>query len=929
MPLSVAVSMILLFVLLSAGDAGRAQAQTPGDCSNGIAVPDPSDNPGLVSDCEALLPVRDTLAGTASLNWSADVAMEDWDGVILSDSPVRVTVLDFEPDFDSEGKALTGQIPPELGRLSYLEGIYLGNWDSVCSVGGCREIEEREHNRLTGPIPTELGNLTNLEFLSLVGNQLTGGIPSELGNLTNLEELFLSENNLSGEIPSELGNLSNLVQLWLDENQLTGGVPPELGNLTNLEELFLSENNLSGEIPSELGNLSNLVYLWLSGNQLTGCIPSDLGDVQNNDFDELGLPFCGSIVTPSPTPEPTPEPTATPEPTPTPPVDNCVNTVSSDGAVSGSWDSDCASEGRSGSYASYYTFTLAESAEVTITLESSVDTYLYLREGAGRDGSVLHENDDHDTPEFSLGSTTDSGMSASLAVGAYTIEVTTYTAGETDEFTLTISGLPAVVEPTPSPEPTATPEPTPTPPVDSCVETVSADGALSGNWDSDCPSESRAGSYASYYTFTIAEYAEITITLESSSVDTYLYLREGAGRDGSVLHENDDIVSGNTNSEIQETLSAGTYTIEATTYDAGTTGQFTLTVSGLPAAVEPTSTPEPTPEPSPTLTPEPTPSPMPSPTPTPSTDSPGVVVSAGSNHACSLDSVGEISCQGVDDSGQVSGHPTSSGFTAISVGGGHSCAIDGDGNVECWGSDDSGQVSGHPTSGGFVAVSVGAKHSCAIDSSRNVQCWGSDEYGQSSAPTHGAFVSIGSGDNYTCGLRSDDMLECWGRFEAVAGSTPTPVQPTPTPAPTPSPTPAPAPESPASSKVYTLRELADLEDEWDFSDPDIRVRVQAYVRSIDDDIGDLTLWLRDAGYREYCYFDEAHRSAVTALNEGEQVTVDGTFNGFWLRDCVLVSRSGQSAANSTTSLEEIDIKALLEQQDRDRQRFELRNTNKR
>ena len=77
------------------------------------------------------------------------------------------------------------------------------------------------------------------------------------------------------------------------------------------------------------------------------------------------------------------------------------------------------------------------------------------------------------------------------------------------------------------------------------------------------------------------------------------------------------------------------------------------------------------------------------------------------------------------------------------------------------------------------------------------------------------------------------------------------------------------------------------------------------------------------------YFDEAHRSAVTALNEGEQVTVDGTFNGFWLRDCVLVSRSGQGTANSTTSLEEIDIKELLEQQDRDRERFELRKTNER
>ena len=72
------------------------------------------------------------------------------------------------------------------------------------------------------------------------------------------------------------------------------------------------------------------------------------------------------------------------------------------------------------------------------------------REGDGRDGTVLHENDDHDTSEFSLASTTDSGISASLSAGSYTIEVTTYDAEETGEFTLTISGLPAAVTPTPT-----------------------------------------------------------------------------------------------------------------------------------------------------------------------------------------------------------------------------------------------------------------------------------------------------------------------------------------------------------------------------------------------------------------------------------------------------------------------------------------------
>ncbi len=610
---SVALAMALLFILLAVGDTGRVQAQTTGDCSNGVAVAQPSANPGLVSDCEALLAARDTLAGNTSLNWSADVNIRAWDGVFVDSLLNRVVALDLSATLDSEGKALTGQLPPELGRLTYLETIFLGNPNTVCNSEGdeCREVDEREHHRLTGPIPAELGNLSNLERLWLFDNQLTGEIPPELGNLANLEVLWLNSNNLSGDIPAELGDLSNL------------------------EELLLSDNNLSGEIPAELGGLSNLEWLWLSGNQLTGCIPSDLGDVQDNDLDELGLPFCGSLVTPSPTPEPTPEPTpiptpsptATPEPAPTPepPADSCVSAVSGNGAISGSWDSDCASEDRSGSYASYHTFTLTESANVTIAAESGVDTYLNLLEGAGREGTILHYNDDHDSSEFTLASSTDSGISETLSAGTYTIEVTTYDAGETGEFTLTISGLPAAITPTPepsptpgpSPEPTPTPSPTPEPPADECTATVSGDGTITGSWEINCASEGRSGSYASYYPFTLTESADVTITVESS-VDTYLFLRQGDGRDGSVVDENDDhdtsdfSLASTTDSGISESLEAGSYTIEVTTYTAGETGEFTLTIGGLPAAVTLTPTPEPTPTPtpSPTATPEPTPTPV-------------------------------------------------------------------------------------------------------------------------------------------------------------------------------------------------------------------------------------------------------------------------------------------------------------------------------
>ena len=218
---------------------------SPADCNTGGAVPDAANNPGLVSDCEILLAIRDALRGTGTLDWSAASPIAQWSGVTIGGRPARVTEL------------------------------YLA------------------YSGLNGVIPAEMGDLANLQNLSLYGNQLSGGIPAALGDLANLKDLSLSFNNLSGGIPAALGSLSRLGVLWLESNQLTGEIPPELGNLSNLVWLWLNQNQLTGEIPPELGSLTQLEKLNLSGNQLTGCVPAGLRGVAQNDLASLGLPDCG------------------------------------------------------------------------------------------------------------------------------------------------------------------------------------------------------------------------------------------------------------------------------------------------------------------------------------------------------------------------------------------------------------------------------------------------------------------------------------------------------------------------------------------------------------------------------------------------------------------------------------------------------------
>ena len=535
------------FTLEVSGIGGAAPED--GDCSSGIAVNDPEENAGLVSDCEVLLAARDKLAGTASLNWSADVPIEEWDGIKIEGSPERVDKLDLG------GFELSGEIPAEIGELSGLRELHLdynllgGRMPTELGELSNLSLLAMQGNDLSGEIPSELGSLSNLTLLALHGNQLQGQIPLEITSLPKLEFLSLSGNSLIGEIPPGMGNLDRLTTLHLELNQLSGEIPPELGNLANLESLFLQQNQFRGRVPSELGNLENLDALYLAGNDLSGCLPDGLRDVRNNDFAELGLLYCGETI----------------GPTPTPPTSPCVSSLGDFESrlkiIDDHWDDWCGSINRpdaADTYARFFTFDLTVEADVTITLESEEDAYLYLMRGNVERGVVLYEDDDTEG--------TDSFIRTTLQPGSYTVEATTYEIGVTGDFRIgvetdALDGRPPVT----------------------CITEMGRVHSHSSYIypiyiDGDCKSVSRpddGGYHALYFSLPLKFPAEVTITLTSEE-DAYLYLLDGEGVTGAVLYENDDTEG--TNSRIEATLQPGIYTIEATTYEESISGEFELEV---------------------------------------------------------------------------------------------------------------------------------------------------------------------------------------------------------------------------------------------------------------------------------------------------------------------------------------------------------------
>ncbi|KAL5716590.1 hypothetical protein ACHQM5_018258 [Ranunculus cassubicifolius] len=152
------------------------------------------------------------------------------------------------------GQDLSGMLPPELVKLSFLQQIDLN------------------YNYLNGSIPKEWGSM-KLVNISLAGNRVSGGLPIELANIPTLAKLTLDFNYLSGLLPPELGDLANLEMWTMSSNNFTGPFPETFAKLTTLTDFRINDNHFTGKIPEFIQNWTNLTRIGMQASGLRGPIP--------------------------------------------------------------------------------------------------------------------------------------------------------------------------------------------------------------------------------------------------------------------------------------------------------------------------------------------------------------------------------------------------------------------------------------------------------------------------------------------------------------------------------------------------------------------------------------------------------------------------------------------------------------------------------
>ena len=206
------------------------------------------------------------------------------------------------------------------------------------------------------------------------------------------------------------------------------------------------------------------------------------------------------------------------------------------------------SVGCSGCFADLYEFTVTGAESLIITMSSAeFDTYLRVLDAGGN--AVITDDDG--------GGGTDSRILQSFGPGTYQVEASSYDAGESGEYEIEVRSADVQV-----------------------IGAIQAGQTVTGSLAAASErSVGCSGCFADFYRVTINSAQTLVVTLSSTAFDAYLRILDESQQTLSV----DDDSGGGTDSRIVWSFTPGTYLLEATTYDVGESGGYSLSLGGTAA----------------------------------------------------------------------------------------------------------------------------------------------------------------------------------------------------------------------------------------------------------------------------------------------------------------------------------------------------------
>jgi hypothetical protein len=191
------------------------------------------------------------------------------------------------------------------------------------------------------------------------------------------------------------------------------------------------------------------------------------------------------------------------------------------------------------------TFDASAGQAVTLTMASSAfDPHVVL---VGPDGTVVAETVD-DEGEVTFVAPTD---------GVFAAWATSEDGDATGAFTLTVAEAASD---------------------EADLRAIALGESAQGEIDDADPTHGASGKLGEPVTLTVGDVHSVTVTMTSEELDTYLLV---STLDGEVVAENDDMSDGSYNSQVTESLEAGTYRVWATTYEGDVTGTYTLSTDAI------------------------------------------------------------------------------------------------------------------------------------------------------------------------------------------------------------------------------------------------------------------------------------------------------------------------------------------------------------